>query len=238
VHLLIVIPARLGSTRIPSKPLRLLAGEPLVCAVARRVVEFALDARIVVASDDERVLVAVAPLGVEGVLTSAAHGTGTERVAAVAGRPEFHAHDTVLNVQGDEPFMRRYAVVGALERVAGGDPVGTAAVPLERGAVADSARVTVVVDKQGRALDFVRAVPASNGDTRPAATLQHVGVYAYSRAALAQWARLPVVREELDEGLEQLRPLRHGINIGVAAVPGPAWRAIDTEADLAIAEVR
>lgn len=238
MHLLIVIPARLGSTRIPQKPLRLLAGEPLIVAVVRRVLELDLDAQTVVASDDERVLKAVARLGIDGVLTSSHHTCGTERVAEVVSRPEFSAVDTVLNVQGDEPFIRSEAVLGALEWVGRGEPIGTVAVDLDPQAVADGGKVRVVVGRDGRALAFSRTMPDRAAWPGAAHVLQHVGVYAYSRPALEQWANLPAVPEELVQGLEQLRPLKYGIPVGVTRVAGPGWPSIDTEDDLAMAEAR
>ncbi|NIM50290.1 MAG: 3-deoxy-manno-octulosonate cytidylyltransferase [Gemmatimonadales bacterium] len=235
VHVLCVVPARLGSTRLPRKPLRLLAGEPLVRLVARRVLELDLGP-VVVAADDCQVLEAVASLGVEGVLTSPNHRCGTERVAEVARLPRYAQMDMVLNVQGDEPFVAVEAAVGAVHRVRIGDPVGTAAAPLRAEDVAELHRVKVVVDRAGHALRFSRAFPASGAWPCEVQVMQHIGVYAYSKQALLRWAALRPVPEELEEGLEQLRPLAYGITVGVAEVGAPPLPGIDTEADLARAE--
>jgi 3-deoxy-manno-octulosonate cytidylyltransferase (CMP-KDO synthetase) len=235
VRLVCVIPARLGASRLPDKPLRLLAGEPLVRVVARHALELDLGGPVVVASDDERVLEAVAPLGVAAVLTRPDHRSGTERVAEVAGRREFATAEVILNLQGDEPFLPRAAALGALRRVRQGDDVGTAAQPLERGGRLDPHRVKVEVDGRGRALRFYRTPPPRTCPPRGAA-LQHIGVYAYAPAALRRWVALPATPEESAEQLEQLRPLAHGFAVGVAALAEPARHGIDTEEDLRTAE--
>src|SRR6478672_6797045 len=108
-----VIPARLGSTRLPNKPLQQLAGEPLITRVIERVLDHGLVDQVVVATDSEKVIRVAEDSGVRGVLTSTAHSTGTERVAEAAGRAEFAAFEIVVNIQGDEPFLAREALAGA-----------------------------------------------------------------------------------------------------------------------------
>lgn len=235
MRLVCVIPARIASTRLPGKPLCLLRGEPLIRHVARHVRGFELDGPVVVASDDPRVLEAVGGLDVRTALTSSAHRSGTERVAEVAAHPDFAAAGVVLNVQGDEPFLPRTAAVGAVERVRGGDDVGTAAHPLAPGAWRDPHRVKVEIDGRGRARRFYRTPPAPACGRRPV-TLQHVGVYAYRPAALRRWVALPPTPDEEAEGLEQLRPLAHGLRIGVAAIADAPAHGIDTHEDLRLAE--
>ncbi len=232
VHVLCVIPARVGSTRLPQKPLRLIAGEPLIRHVARRVLDFDLGFPVVVATDDPRVSDAVSGLEVGAVLTAPELASGTERAAAVLAHAEYRDHDVVLNVQGDEPLIERQAVVGALERVrACGDEIGTAAAPLEADALGDPHRVKVVVDGRGRALAFYR-MPRTAACARRGAIFQHLGVYAYRASALRRWVSLPRTAEEESERLEQLRPLAHGMTIGVAVQDAPAAPGVDTEADL------
>lgn len=204
--------------------------------MARRALEVDLEARVVVASDDARVLDAVAPLGVEGVLTSPELGSGTERVAAVAALPQFAGSGIVLNVQGDEPFFPLEAALGAVERVRSGDPIGTAAAPLAQSDLMDPNRVKVVVDETGRALRFSRVLPASGAWACQVEVLHHIGIYAYERRALERWVKLRPDELELSEGLEQLRPLAHDIPIGVARLEFPAPRGVDTEEDLVLAE--
>lgn len=198
--------------------------------------ELRLGAPIVVATDHDRVADAVEPLGVEVVLTPATCRSGTERVATVAALPPFRRFPVILNVQGDEPFVAQEAVRGALERVQMGDPIGTAGTPLDAGALLDRNRVKVMVSGRGRALRFTRMLAAGDLRGPGVEVLQHVGVYAYTRAALMRWVSLPAVTEEIAQGLEQLRPLAHGIPIGVARVRGPAVPGVDTEEDLARAE--
>lgn len=237
VHLLFVIPARLGSSRLREKPLRLLGDEPLICHVARSVVDWGFDAPVVVATDDRRVVEAVAAIGIVGVLTRSDHRSGTERVAEVAGLPRFAPCATVVNVQGDHPFLPRVVAEAVLRRLAAGDPIATAAAPLSTTSLEDPHRVKVVVAAATRrALGFSRIPPASEEWPCDVEVLEHVGVYGYTRDALMSWVGLRPLPEEEKEGLEQLRPLGHGIRIGVGRVAGPVPLAVDTEQDLARAE--
>lgn len=236
-----VIPARLGSTRLPNKPLQLLAGAPLVTRVVARVRALGLVDELVVATDSPLVLEVVQASGAQAVLTDPAHPSGTDRVAEVAARPEYAGFDVIANVQGDEPDLSREALAGALARVAEGCPIGTVAAPLPAAEAAEPARVKVVTDEQGRALYFSRApIPYWRGEDAPPSRhyWQHLGVYAYTPAALAAWAALPPTAVELAERLEQLRPLAHGLPIGVARLEWPAEPGIDTPEDLRRAEAR
>jgi 3-deoxy-manno-octulosonate cytidylyltransferase (CMP-KDO synthetase) len=239
MRLLGVIPARLGSTRLPNKPLQLLAGEPLVTRVVSRVRSLGILESVVVATDSPMVAEVVARTGTAAVLTRADHRSGSDRVAEVAARPEYAGYDVIVNLQGDEPFLSREALAGAVERVASGDDVGTAAAALEPAQAADPARVKVVTDVRGRALYFSRApIPfRRDPDTDPAGLYwQHVGLYAWARAALERWITLPATRAEEAEKLEQLRALEHGMTIGVARLSEPALPGIDTPDDLRRAE--
>jgi 3-deoxy-manno-octulosonate cytidylyltransferase (CMP-KDO synthetase) len=125
------------------------------------------------------------------------------------------------------------ALAGAVARVEGGDPIGTAAGVLDAALARDPARVKVVVDAQGHALYFSRApIPFDRDATGDVVYRQHVGVYAYTRDALERWVRLPPVPEERWERLEQLRPLVHGLPIGVALFAAAAAPGVDTADDL------
>jgi 3-deoxy-manno-octulosonate cytidylyltransferase (CMP-KDO synthetase) len=234
---LAVIPARLGATRLPRKPLRLLGGVPLIVRVYQRVASLDIADRCIVAADDDEIVATCAAHDVPAVLTRTDHPSGTDRVAEVAGRAEFASYDIVTNVQGDEPFVSQDAVHGAVEVVASGRaPIGTAAMRIDIAKLANPDVVKVVRDDHGRALYFSRApIPflrdASDVASQQPLALQHVGVYAYTRAALAEWVALPPHPLELVEKLEQLRPLAHGLTIGVAEVAA-AEGGIDTEDDL------
>jgi 3-deoxy-manno-octulosonate cytidylyltransferase (CMP-KDO synthetase) len=234
-----IIPARLGSTRLPNKPLQLLAGEPLITRVVERVLDHDLVDELVVATDSTRIADAVRRYEVRSVLTGSAHQTGTDRIAEVGSRPEFAAFDVFLNVQGDEPFVSREALAGAVRGVDEGNDIGTAAAPLDPAQAHDPNRVKVVTDARGRALYFSRSVipyQREGGGQGPALYRQHVGVYAYTRGALARWATLTSPAEERAEQLEQLRALYHGMTIGVAHLEHAVFPGIDTAEDLRRAE--
>jgi len=233
-----VIPARLGSTRLPNKPLQLLAGEPLIARVVERVLDHRVVDELVVATDSSRVADAIGGRA-RSVLTRTSHQTGTDRVAEVAAHPEFAAYDVVLNIQGDEPFIAREALAGALSRVGQGEDIGTAAAPLDPALAADPNRVKVVTDDRGRALYFSRsAVPfrRERDGEEDGLYWQHVGVYAYTRKAIERWTTLSPSLAEQAERLEQLRALHHGLSIGVARLEEPVLPGIDTPEDLRRAE--
>lgn len=236
---LAVVPARLGSTRLPHKPLQLLAGEPLVVRVTQRVKEIGLADRVVVATDAEAIARVVAAHDGEAVLTSSTHASGTDRVAEVAAMPGYRQYDVIVNIQGDEPFLPADALAGALARVERGDEIGTAAAPLPSSRAADPSRVKVVCDVNGRALYFSRAaIPycRQDGAAPPGTYWQHLGLYAFQRPILERWTTLPPTALEVAEGLEQLRALQHGLRIGVALLEHPAPAGIDTPEDLHHAE--
>jgi 3-deoxy-manno-octulosonate cytidylyltransferase (CMP-KDO synthetase) len=208
----------------------------LVRHVVRRAKGFPGIARVVLATDDPRVAEAVDGEGIEAIMTRADHSTGTDRVAEVAER--FVGYDVVLNVQGDEPFLPAAAVSGALERVAAGAPVGTAASPLDPGDATDRNRVKVTLDRAGWALRFGRDVPQVADAPDPPEVRRHIGVYAYRPDALRRWAALPATPDERAHAIEPLRALAHGITIGVARIAERAPPGVDTVDDLRLAESR
>lgn len=232
MHTLIVIPARFGSVRLPGKPLLKIGGEPLVHLVIRNVLSFGIDADIVVATDDIRVEETVAEVGVRPIATSTTHRSGTERIAEIVRGSDFADVELILNVQGDQPFLPRDAAVGSLNQIERGYPLGTAAAPLERHHESNPNRVKVAVDSAGRALVFARTMPNPAHAQGQTGVFLHVGVYAYTRAALLDWVSLPANAEEYDEGLEQLRPLLNGTPIGVALLREPVEPGVDTLDDL------
>ena len=234
-----VIPARLGSTRLPNKPLQLLAGEPLITRVIQHVVDLGLVEQLAVATDSQMIAQVVERAGVRAMLTHDGHLAGTDRVAEAAGRAEFAGYDVVANVQGDEPFLPREALAGAIDRVAQGDDIGTAASPLPPEHAADPSRVKVVTDARGRALYFSRAaIPRRREPTDPADGLywQHLGLYVYTRPARERWVAAAPSPAERAEHLEQLRALHCGLTIGVARLTEPALPGVDTPDDLRRAE--
>jgi 3-deoxy-manno-octulosonate cytidylyltransferase (CMP-KDO synthetase) len=241
---LVVIPARLAAVRLPRKPLRLLAGTPLIVRVWQRVSEMGVADACVVATDDESVARTVRDAGADCEMTSDEHVSGTERVAEVAAMPRYSAFETIVNVQGDEPFIGKQAVEGAANIVSSGRfPVGTSASPAPWDIASNPSIVKVVVGDDGRALYFSRAgIPfvreKASADSTGFTMLQHIGVYSYSRDALNKWVSLPQHPLENIERLEQLRALAAGIPIGVSIANEPPANGIDTEDDLSRANER
>jgi 3-deoxy-manno-octulosonate cytidylyltransferase (CMP-KDO synthetase) len=238
VRTLAVIPARLGATRLPRKPLRLLAGVPIIVRVLERVRALRVADLVVVATDSDEIIDAVHDAGGEAIPTAVTHPSGTDRIAEVVRTANLGEFDAILNVQGDEPFVSGAAVRGALAQVLErGFPLGTAAVRTSRVALANPDAVKVVTADDGAAMYFTRApVPylrdAADARELDDCVLHHIGVYAYTPDALAHWVDLPTHSLERIERLEQLRPLAAGLRMGVALIDGPLRSGIDTEADL------
>ena len=234
-----VIPARIGSSRLPRKPLQPLLGRPLVIWVWKRARRMDFLDRLIVATDSEEVARVCRQEGADVQLTSPGHPSGSDRVWEVAERmgAEF---DVVVNIQGDEPLVESDVVHAALAMVEGGFEVGTCATPVRGDAeFQDPAAVKVVRAGDGTALYFSRAaIPFRHGDSERKdggigpGRLRHVGVYAYKRAALGRWVGLHPSPLEQEEGLEQLRALENGMRIGVAVV-SEAAPGVDTPEDLA-----
>ena len=241
----VVIPARLGSTRFPAKILASETGKPLVQHVVDQVRQCARVRDVLVATDDERVVKALAPFGTKCVMTSPDHQSGTDRVAEVArGLSERDGQDPLLvNVQGDEPEIEP-ETVDALVRVmeAGDADMATVATPFPPGAdPADPNLVKVVLGVDGRALYFSRSpvpyyrdgVAAQPGPAQAApgsaAYYLHLGIYAYRRRFLLEFAAWPQTPLEKAEKLEQLRALEHARTIKVVTTSRAA-HGIDTPA--------
>lgn len=233
---LAVIPARWGSTRFPGKPLALLAGRPLVQHVVDAAVRSGAFERVLVATDDERIVEAVR-FGGQVERTSGSHRSGTDRVAEVVARLPETAPDVVVNLQGDEPLvdpasLRRLVQAFQDVRVA----MATLVRPLEDMAERLSPHVVKVVpDIRGDALYFSRADIPFDRDGMRVPRFAHVGLYGYRRATLVRLAQLPPTTLEQAESLEQLRALENGISIR-CVVTEQATIGVDTPADLERAE--
>jgi 3-deoxy-manno-octulosonate cytidylyltransferase (CMP-KDO synthetase) len=231
-----VIPARLGSTRLPRKVLREIAGRPLVAWVyeaARRSPDLG---DVLVATDADEVRQACARLGIPVTLTSREHPSGTDRVWEIA---QSRAADVYVNVQGDEPFITAGHVARLVEpfHAAPDTLVSTLCIRATDEEV-DARHVNkVVFGAGGRALYFSKYGIPFDRDRRGAVRYKHIGLYAYRRAALEAFHRLPPSTLELTEGLEQLRFLEHGIGITVMETT-EATLGIDTEEDFRAAEAR
>ncbi|TLF49698.1 3-deoxy-manno-octulosonate cytidylyltransferase [Halomonas urmiana] len=243
-----VIPARHASSRLPGKPLAEIAGEPMVAHVWRRAGE-SHAARVVVATDDERIREALEPLGAEVVMTRDDHPSGTDRLAEVSERLGLADDAVLVNVQGDEPLIPPVLIDQVAARLID-DPeasIATLAEPIgDVETLFNPNAVKVVRSLSGRALYFSRAPVPWDREAwdrgafarRPElletdAWLRHIGLYAYRAGFLADYRDWPPSPLEQLEQLEQLRALHHGhvIQVALAQVPHPA--GVDTEADLA-----
>jgi 3-deoxy-manno-octulosonate cytidylyltransferase (CMP-KDO synthetase) len=242
---LAVIPARLGSTRLPRKPLHIIAGRPLVEWVWRRVTAVPLFDCVVIATDSEEIAAYARSIGALVELTSPLHPSGTDRVAEVSRRIRYRDFPLVVNVQGDEPFIDPQHLMEAVKLVRAGWDVGTVASRIgSREEWKSPTVVKVVRGSDGRALYFSRSpIPHMRG-SEPSAEdfangdfLRHVGVYAYTSDALQRWVDLPEGDLERLEMLEQLRPLAAGLRIGVAVAEGGDG-GVDTLEDAERAELR
>ena len=220
-----IIPARYASTRLPGKPLVALAGKPMIERVWERVRRAKKISRVIVATDDERIIRAVAAFGGEAVMTRSEHRSGTERVAEVAATTVREGEEIFVNVQGDEPLIEPSAIDTAVEAIESDQsvPVATLAVPIAKPAdIMDPNVVKVVLDFDGNALYFSRApIPWVRDRNAPvhARHLKHLGLYAFRRAALLDFPTLPLGDLERIEQLEQLRWMENGYKIRVAETP-------------------
>jgi len=238
VTVVVVIPARYGSTRLPGKPLVSLAGQAMIQRVYERARLARRVSRVIVATDDERIVKAVEAFGGQARMTRHDHRTGTERVAEVAAH---EAGDIFLNVQGDEPLIDPSSIDTAAGALLD-DPqvaVATVATPVKVPAdIMDPNICKVVLDSDENALYFSRApIPwvRDTGATVQARHLKHLGLYAFRRDALLEYPTLPQGDLERLEQLEQLRWLENGWKIRVAEVAHDAV-SVDVPEDIARVE--
>ncbi len=230
---IVLIPARMASSRLPGKPLVDIGGEPMIVHVWRRAMEAGVGP-VVVAADDRRVVAAVETAGGRAVMTRSDHQSGSDRVFEALGAIDpAAAFDVVVNVQGDLPTIERAAVRACLAPLADAAvDIATLATPITRAEEKDDPNVVKAVGAEIapgrlRALYFTRArAPWGEG-----ALLHHIGLYAYRREALRRFVNLPPSLLERRERLEQLRALEAGMRIDVAIVD-VAPLGVDTPEDL------
>ena len=233
-HPIVLIPARMSSTRLPGKPLADINGEPMIAHVWRRAVEADVGP-VLVAADDERVVAAVEAAGGRAVMTRPDHNSGSDRIFEALGACDpAGRHDVVVNLQGDLPTIEAEAVRAAVAPL--DDPavdIATLATPIRRAEDRDDPNVvkavaTEVAPGRLRALYFTRArAPWGEGPL-----LHHIGLYVYRREALARFVALKPSPLEQRERLEQLRALEAGMRIDVALVD-VAPLGVDTAEELA-----
>jgi len=240
---IVVIPARYDSTRLPGKPLRVIAGKTLIQHVYERAIQCGA-ARVIIATDDDRICKIAEEFNAPVCMTSPAHQSGTDRLAEVAVKENINDDQVVVNLQGDEPLMPVALVQQVAQNLAdhSSAAVATLCMPItDSGELFDPHAVKVVMDAEGYAMYFSRApVPwdRENFSIAPQALSQtithyrHIGLYAYRGNFLKTYAEWPSCELEKAECLEQLRVLWNGQRIHVAQASEPVLPGVDTEADL------
>lgn len=221
---MIVIPARMASTRFPGKPLVDLNGKPMVQWVYEAAQKAGCAEEVAVATPDQDIAAAVESFGGKAVLTSINHPSGTDRIAEVA---RSHSYDGYVNVQGDEPLIRPEAICAVAAALAGEAQVASAYHPCSESEYNEPTAVKVVLDKEGNALYFSRFPIPYPRNPRCGPVWKHIGIYGYSRDAVLGFPDWPVGRLEAAESLEQLRFLENGLKIKMVQAE-PTETAIDT----------
>ncbi len=231
----VVIPARLGSTRLPEKPLADINGKPMIQWVYERARRAQGIDRVIVATDHEKIATAVKRFSGEVVMTPSHLPSGTDRVAFAA---ESIDADILVNLQGDEPLIEPEAIERGVDLVRSKRfPIGTVMTPLhDANELLDPSVVKVVADQLDRAIYFSRFPIPYSRVSPPEKNLKfecmrHVGLYIYDRATLFRFRSLPVTELEKAESLEQLRALKNGIPIGITEVKFTSI-GVDTAEDL------
>lgn len=243
----VAIPARHASTRLPGKPLALLAGMPMVLHVHRLALQSGA-VEVVIATDDERIRARCAAAGADVEMTAPDHATGTDRIAEVAARRGWADDSIVVNLQGDEPLMPPALIGQAAALLAGNSSAAIATLATPVASLADYLDpnvVKVTARPDGQALYFSRApipwdrdgaVAGLASQTSHRNARRHLGIYAYRVSALRRLAATPASPLELRERLEQLRALQSGLVIVVADAIEPPGPGVDTAEDLARVE--
>ena len=233
MKVLCVIPARYASTRLPGKPLSMIAGKPMIQHVYERACQAQLPDEVVVATDNELVEKAVLNFGGKAVMTSPDHPSGTDRLAEVALM--YPDVDVIVNVQGDEPMIPP-EVIDRLAEAFNSDAdlnMATMKVVMDEEDYENPAAVKVVTDQQGYALYFSRSLmPYPRNKPEGFKVFKHVGIYAYRRNFLLKYAALAPTPLEKAESLEQLRALENGYKIKVLESDFQGI-GVDTPEDLA-----
>ena len=227
-----VIPARYGSTRLPGKPLADIAGKPMIQRVYERVTNAKKPEVFIVATDDQRVYDAVQSFGGTVVMTDANHPTGTDRLAEVA--QQYTDLDVIINVQGDEPMIDANLIDQLAELFESDDvlQMATVATPLLEEEYDEPSAVKVILNKRNDAMYFSRSLipyPRHDFVNTP---LKHIGIYAYRRQFLLDYAKMEPTAAEQTESLEQLRALENGFAIRVITTD-KRFVGVDTPEDLA-----
>ena len=231
MKIICVIPARYASTRLPGKPLKDICGKPMICRVFERAKLAKNISEVIVATDDERIFQAVEKNSGRAMMTRADHKTGTDRLAEVAEK--FPDADVVINVQGDEPLIEP-TLIEELARQFEDENLQMATVATELSDAEEMNNpnnVKVVIDKNNNALYFSRSLIPYPRNVGKAKVYKHIGIYAYRRNFLLDYAKMSPTELEQAESLEQLRALENGYKIRVIK-SDCKFVGVDTEEDL------
>ncbi|MEO0047217.1 MAG: hypothetical protein RLZZ410_176 [Pseudomonadota bacterium] len=236
VSFIAVIPARLASTRLPNKPLADIAGKPMVVRVAERALASGAS-KVVVAVDDQSIFDACQAHGLNVMLTSNQHPTGTDRLSEVASRLNLNANDIIVNVQGDEPLIPAELITQVAQTLADHPEadIATAALVIDDLSEVNNPNVVkVAMSQSGQALYFSRApIPYSRDPQKyQAQCFRHIGMYAYKASFLKEFSKLTPAPIEEAESLEQLRAMWYGYKIQVLLTDAAPPPGVDTAEDL------
>ncbi len=225
-----VIPARYDSTRLPGKPLKDICGKPMICRVYERAQKSKLADEIIVATDDERILQAVEKNSGRAMMTDKNHKTGTDRLAEVAEK--FPDAKIIVNVQGDEPLIEPRLIDELIEQFTDENlHMATVATEIADDEMNNPNNVKVVIDKNNNALYFSRSLIPYPRNKNKSKVYKHIGIYAYRRNFLLEYAKMESTELEQTESLEQLRALENGYKIRVIK-SDCKFIGVDTEEDL------
>ena len=227
-----IIPARYASTRLPGKPLADIAGKPMIQRVYERVAKAQVPTDVIVATDDQRVFDAVKAFGGHVVMTSPNHLNGTDRLAEVAtAHPDI---DVIINVQGDEPLIEPSLIdeLGNLFVSDDAPVMATVGTELAEAEYNEPSAVKVIRNRRGDAMYFSRSLIPYPRNAFVEPPLKNIGIYAYTRDFLLQYANMEPTPAEQTESLEQLRVLENGYGIRVITTKA-RFIGVDTPADLA-----
>jgi 3-deoxy-manno-octulosonate cytidylyltransferase (CMP-KDO synthetase) len=231
VKILCVIPARYASTRLPGKPLADINGKPMIQRVYERACLAKSPKQVLVAADDKRVFDAIKQCGGQVMMTAKDHANGTDRLAEVAKK--YTDMDIIINVQGDEPLIEPQ-IIDALAAAFIEDPelnMATIMTPIEEAEKENPNNVKVVTDRNGYALYFSRSLMPYPRVNTGVQVYKHIGIYAYKREFLLQYAAMESTPLENTESLEQLRALENGYKIKVLK-SNFKFVGVDTQEDL------
>lgn len=226
---MIIIPARLASTRFPNKILANIQGLPMVIATAKRVQN--LD-DVAIAADTDEVVALAKDYGFKAILTSQEHQSGTDRINEAASKLNLSENEIIINVQADEPFIEEEVVKSVIERAKNTDAMITSACKkIDLNHVKDPNLVKVILDAHGNAIYFSRSAIPYDREGGFEGYFGHLGIYAFRKKALETFCALPYAPIEHIEKLEQLRAIYHGYNIAMVEVQSQSF-GIDTKEDL------